>query len=127
MCLYSVYITQVPYHVIVLTDAENKTKNDNTVVPILIAITVVLLSGVIITVVVYIIVKRFRKSETVSSGEMTIQSPNIYSTASSSDVPNIFRERKVNIYEHIKIITLPHHRYNNLIHISVSLLCICAW
>ena len=79
------------------TDVENETKNDNIVVPILIAITVVLLSGAIITV---IIVKRFRKqrkSGTVYSGEMTLRFPNIYSTASPCDVPDNLSERKVSM------------------------------
>ena len=105
VCLYSTYYRgTLPCHCFIFTDAENEaeneTENDNIVVPILIAIAVVLLSGAIITVVVYIMVKRFRKqrkSAAVSSGEMTLRSPNLYSTASPGDVPNNFRERKVNM------------------------------
>ena len=81
-----------------MTDRDYET--ESVVTSVFIAIIVVFLSGAVITVVVYVIVKRFRKQRrkriTAASGEMTIQSPNTYSTASPSDAPTNFRERKVN-------------------------------
>ena len=61
----------------------------------------VLLSGAVITVVVYLTVKRFqkqnRKRTTAASGEMTVESPNNYSTTSPSDIPTNIGERKVKL------------------------------
>ena len=81
----------------IFTDAKQKQETESITVPAILATIVALCIGVVLTVVVYIIVKktRNRKSITVASGEMTLRSPNIYSSGSSNDASTINRERKV--------------------------------
>ena len=85
---------------VLFTVAESETESDNNniiIIPVFIAIIVVLLSGAVITVVAYIRVKKYRKQArkkiSVTSGEMTIQSHNNYSSASPSDAPTIVIEK----------------------------------
>ena len=91
------YISQL----FTFTDKAHETKSDN-ILPtsVLIAI-IVVLTGAVITVVVCVTVKRFQKQNrkriTAASCKMTIQSPNINSTASPNDVPANIRERKVKL------------------------------
>ena len=81
------------------TDKGHETKSATVATSVFIAVIVVLLTGSVITVVVYVTVKKFRKQHrkriTAASDERTNQSPNVYSTTSPNDVPTNFRERKV--------------------------------
>ena len=83
------------------TGRDYETKSDNITTSVFIPIIIVLLTGAVITVVVCVTVKRFQKQNrkriTAASGEMTVESPNIISTASLNDVPSNIRERKVTL------------------------------
>ena len=83
---------------LIFTDLKHET--ESIAIPAIIASIVALLIGAGLTAVVCIVIlrkirKRTRKSITVASGEMTLQSTNIYLSASSNDAPTINRERKV--------------------------------
>ena len=82
---------------LIFTDAKQLQETESIVIPAILATIVALLIGAVLTVVIYMIVKKkqTRKSMTVASGEMTLRSPYIYLSASSNNVPTITRERKV--------------------------------